>query len=192
MAGPNARIEEVRTLADRFARLTETDFELTRRDGRTVRLTRETYARGDAATVLPIDPGRGTVLLVRQFRLPTHGRGGDGMLLEAIAGLLEGGDPRATVEREAVEEAGVRLHDIRLAFEAYMSPGALTEKLHFFTATYGEADRVERGGGLAEEGEDIEIVEWTGERAIAAIGRGEIADAKTIMLLQHARLAGLL
>ena len=191
MAGPTARILEVRTLADRYGRLTETDYELARRDGRTTCLTRETYARGDAAAVLPIDPARGTVLLVRQFRLPTFRDGRDGMLLEAIAGMLEGGDARATAIREAAEEAGVRLHDVRFLFEAFMSPGSFTEKLSFFVATYGEADRLDAGGGLREEGEDIEVVEWSATRALAAIAEGEIVDAKTILLLQHARMSGL-
>ena len=192
MAGPTARIIAVRLLAQGYGRLTETDFELTRRDGRVVRLNRETYRRGDAAAVLPVDPSRGTVLLVRQFRLPTLREGRDGITVEAVAGLLEGEDARATAIREASEEAGVRLHDVRFVFEAFMSPGSFTEKLSFFLASYGKADRVGLGGGLREEGEDIEVIEWSGEEAFAAVTSGEIVDAKTIMLLQHARINGLI
>ena len=165
MDGPDAQILNVRTLSQRYGRLTETEFEFRRRDGRVARLTRETYARGDAAAVLPVDPARGTVLLVRQFRLATFREGRDGLLLEAIAGMLDGGAPAETVTREAEEEAGVHLHELRFLFEAFMSPGAFAEKLSFFIATYRADDRVATGG---------------------------IADAKTIMLLQHARLAGLI
>ncbi len=179
-------------LSQGYGRLTETEFEYRRRDGQVVRLNRETYARGDAAAVLPIDPVRGTVLLVRQFRLATRRDGRDGMLLEAIAGMLDGGDPAATVIREAEEEAGVRLHDVRFLFEAFMSPGAFAEKLFFFVATYSVSDRSGQGGGLASEGEDIEVVEMTGEASFEAIASGGVADAKTIMLMQHARLAGLI
>ena len=147
---------------------------------------------GDAAAVLPVDPARGTVLLVRQFRLATFRDGRDGLLLEAIAGMLDGGDAAETVIREAEEEAGVRLGDVRFLFEAFMSPGAFAEKLSFFVASYREADRAGLGGGLAEEGEDIEVIEIAGDAALAAIAGGGIVDAKTIMLLQHARLARLI
>lgn len=184
-------IKEVRVLAQGYGRLTETRFELRRRDGRRVALTRETYERGDAACVLPIDPARGTVLLVRQFRLPTLRDGRDGMMLEAIAGMLDATSPGETVAREAEEEAGVRLRDVRFAFEAFSTPGAVTEKLACFTALYDASARVGAGGGLEEEGEDIEVVEMTLGAALEAIASGGIADAKTIMLLQHARLAGL-
>ena len=192
MDGPDAQILSVRTLSHHYGKLTETEFEFRRLDGRVARLTRDTYARGDAAAVLPVDLTRGTVLLVRQFRLATFREGRDGLLLEAIAGMLDGGDARETVVREAEEEAGVRLGDVRFLFEAFMSPGAFAEKLSFFVATYGQAARVGDGGGLATEGEDIETVEMTGEAAVAAIAAGGIVDAKTIMLLQHARLAGLI
>ena len=192
MNDARVRILAETCLSQRYGRLTETEFDYRRRDGQVVRLNRETYARGDAAAVLPVDPARGTVLLVRQFRLATRREGRDGMLLEAIAGMLDGGEARDTVIREAEEEAGVRLHDVRFLFEAFMSPGAFAEKLFFFAAGYGVADRSHAGGGLASEGEDIEVVEMSGEAALAAIGSGGIADAKTIMLLQHARLAGLI
>jgi nudix-type nucleoside diphosphatase (YffH/AdpP family) len=182
------RILRVETLLASYGRLTETEFELLRRDGRRVTLNRETYARGDAAAVLPIDPERDTVLLVRQFRLATRRPGYDGMMLEAIAGLLDGGDAAETVRREAEEEAGVRLRDIRFLFEAFMSPGAFTEKLFFYAATYGEGDRVAEGGGLEAEGEDIEVIEMPLGAALSAIKEGKIADAKTIMLLQAAHL----
>lgn len=191
MSEARVEIREVRVLAQGYGRLTETRFELRRRDGRRVVLTRETYERGDAACVLPVDPARGMVLLVRQFRLPTLRDGRDGMMLEAIAGMLDAASPAETVAREAEEEAGVRLRDMRFAFEAFSTPGAVTEKLALFTALYDAGSRIGAGGGLEEEGEDIEVVEMTLDAALAAVASGGIADAKTIMLLQHARLAGL-
>ncbi len=188
----HVRILRVETLSRRYGTLTETEFELRRRDGSAAILNRETYARGDAAAVLPVVGARGTVLLVRQFRLATLRDGRDGMMLEAIAGMLDGRDGAEAVAREAEEEAGVRVRDLRHVFDAFMSPGAFAERLGFYLASYTAADRLGAGGGLAGEGEDIEVVETAGSAAFEAIATGAIVDAKTIMLLQCARLEGLL
>jgi nudix-type nucleoside diphosphatase (YffH/AdpP family) len=145
---------------------------------------------GDAAAVLPYDPTRGTVLLARQFRLPAQMATGRGLLLEVCAGKLDADDPETCARREAEEELGYRLGSLERAFEPFMSPGAVTERITSFLAVYSPADRVSGGGGLSDEGEDIEVVETTLDAALAMIARGEIVDAKTIMLLQHLKLSG--
>lgn len=155
-------------------------------------LAREVYDHGHAAAVLLCDPVRNTVLLVRQFRLPALLGGDGGPLLEVAAGLLDGLEPAACAIKEAEEETGHRPVNLRHAFDAYLSPGSLTEKLHCFVGEYGEATRVSAGGGLHEEGEEIELVELGFPEAMAMIADGGIIDAKTIMLLQHAALSGLM
>ena len=179
------RVRQSRILSHAYGLLRQTSFDIRRADGQWQTLTRETYERGDAATVLPYDEARDTVLLVRQFRFPALRPGTDGMLIETIAGLLDGGEPEATVRREAEEEAGVTLHDVTPLFALFMSPGAFTERLHFFTASYRQADRRTRGGGLADEGEDIEVLELPLDSALAMVHSGAIEDAKTVILLQH-------
>ena len=168
--------------------LARTRFRYLRRDGTWRELVRETYGRGDGATVLPCDPARGMVILIRQFRLPALRDGADGFLWEAPAGLLDEADPAARVAMEAEEETGFRLRDVRKVCEAYSSPGSFLEKMHFFIGLYDETGRIGPGGGLAEEGEDIEVVELPFATAFAMIASGEIQDAKTIILLQHAKL----
>ncbi|MGX5666419.1 NUDIX domain-containing protein [Rhizobium daejeonense] len=159
------------------------------RDGHTTQLEWEVFDRGEAVAVLIYDPRRDVVVLVRQFRIPVHLQGEAPFLLEVPAGSMERGeDPEKTVIREAHEETGFGLRRPRRLFSAYMSPGAVTEKIHFFYAQIGEADRVADGGGLDEEHEDIELVELTLATALAMIESGEILDAKTIMLLQWAAL----
>jgi nudix-type nucleoside diphosphatase (YffH/AdpP family) len=191
-AAPSIRIVEERTLSDDWYLLKKTTFEQRRRDGQWQRVSRETYDRGNGAVLLLVDARRGTVVLTRQFRFPAYVNGcADGMLIEACAGLLDGADPLECIRREAAEETGFRVRNARKLFEAYMSPGSVTEKLHFFAADYEPADRLGDGGGEAREGEDIEVLEWTLAEALAAIGDGRIQDGKTIMLLQHAALVGL-
>jgi nudix-type nucleoside diphosphatase (YffH/AdpP family) len=142
--------------------------------------------------LLLFNAARGTVILTRQFRFPAWVNGcADGQLIEACAGLLDGNDPVAAMQREAIEETGYDVKAPRKIFEAYMSPGSITEKLHFFVAAYDDADRRNAGGGEADEGEDIEVLELPLARALEMIACGEIQDGKTIMLLQHAAMAGL-
>jgi nudix-type nucleoside diphosphatase (YffH/AdpP family) len=163
-----------------------------RRDGRLQVVSRETYDRGNGAALLLFNAARGTVILTRQFRFPAWVNGcADGMLVEACAGLLDGDDPAAAIQREAFEETGYAVRSPRRIFEAYMSPGSVTEKLHFFVAAYEDADRRHAGGGEAGEGEDIEVLELPLAQALAMIAGGQIQDGKTIMLLQHAALTGL-
>ena len=191
-AAPRVRVIEQRVLSDDWYVLKKTTFEYRRRDGTLQRLDRETYDRGNGATLLLFNAARGTVVLTRQFRFPAFVNGlPDGMLTEACAGLLDGQDPSDCIRREAEEETGFRVRAPRKVFEAYMSPGSVTEKLHFFVAPYEEGDRVSDGGGEAGEGEDIEVLELPLAQALHMIETGGIQDAKTVMLLQHAALRGL-
>lgn len=171
--------------------LCKTTFDYRRRDGTWQTLSRETYDRGNGAVVLLYDPSRGTVLLTRQFRYPAYVSGHPGPLVEAIAGLLDARDADEAIRQEAEEEAGCRIARPRRVFEAFMSPGSVTERLMFFVAEYSAADRVAAGGGVRAEGEDIAVLEPTLDEALAMVRRGEIVDGKTIMLLQYAKLHGL-
>ena len=186
------RIRSVEVLSDDWAVLKKTIFDYRRRDGTWETQVRQTYDRGDGAVILPYDPDRSTVLLVRQFRLPAYVNGHAEPLIEACAGLLDRDDPETCIRREAEEELGYRLGRVERVFDAFMSPGSVTERLAFFVARYSVADRVADGGGDADEGEDIERLEPTLDEALAMVARGEIIDGKTIMLLQHARLAELM
>lgn len=187
------RIRGCQTLADDWYVLRKYRFDYRRTDGTWQELTREAYDRGNGATILLYNRARGTVYLTRQFRLPAFVNGhDDGMLLEAPAGLLDAEAPADAIRREVEEETGFRLGRVTELFSAYMSPGSVTERLHFFAAEVDATDRVAAGGGDAGEGEDIELVELPFWAALAAISRGEIVDGKTVMLLYHARVAGLL
>jgi nudix-type nucleoside diphosphatase (YffH/AdpP family) len=186
------RILEQQVLAHDWYLLRKTTFEHRRRDGRLQVVSRETYDRGNGVALLLFNAARGTVVLTRQFRFPAYVNGcADGMLVEACAGLLDGNDPLAAMRREAIEETGYAVQSPRKVFEAFMSPGSITEKLHFFVAAVDDADRRTAGGGEADEGEDIEVLELPLARALAMIASGEIQDGKTIMLLQHVALVGL-
>jgi nudix-type nucleoside diphosphatase (YffH/AdpP family) len=182
------RIKDERVLSDNHARLSSTTFEWRRSDGRWQAQTRETFDRGNAATLLPYNLKQRTVVLIRQFRYPAFVNSYDDLLIEAIAGLLDDAQPEVRIRAEAEEESGYRLHDVREVFAAFMSPGAVTEKLHFFVGEYEPEMRIGAGGGLAQEGEDIEVLELGFDEALAMTGDGRIVDAKTIMLLQHAAL----
>lgn len=175
-------------LSDGWTRLSRYDIDYTDQGGMTSRLHREVYHRTPAACILLIDPKRDMLVLVRQFRLPSHLIGEPGWMIEVPAGLLDGDDPEAAIRREAMEETGYRVGDLRFLFKALTSPGSVTEIIHFFVAEIDLADRVADGGGLAEEHEDIEVLELPLTDALGMIETGEIFDAKTIMLLQWAML----
>src|ERR1700759_735229 len=180
------RIKAVQTLSDDWYVLKKTTFELLRRDGTWQQQSRETYDRGDGATILLYNLGRRTVVLTRQFRFPAFVNGHPGLLIESAAGLLDKASPEDRIKAEVQEETGYRVDHVRKIFEAFMSPGSVTEKLYFFLAEYDSGSRVAAGGGNFVEGEDIEVLELSIEDAMAAIEKGEIADGKTIMLLQYA------
>jgi nudix-type nucleoside diphosphatase (YffH/AdpP family) len=182
------RILSEEILADDWARLTKYRIDDRRRDGRHEMQLRQVYDRGDGAAILPVDPARGTVLLVRQFRLPVYLRTRSGFLIEACAGLLDELDPETAIRKEAEEELGYRLTDIRRVLDVFMSPGSVSERLSLFLARYTPADRLTAGGGAEHEGEDIEVLEPALDTALAMIEEGAISDAKTIILLRQAAL----
>ncbi|MGY1654167.1 NUDIX domain-containing protein [Geodermatophilus sp. SYSU D01119] len=188
---PGVVVRDVELLAAAWHVLRRTTFDQRRRDGRWTTEQRETYDRGNGAALLPYDVARRTVLLTRQFRFPAYVNGSpDGMLVEAAAGLLDEQDAETAVRREAAEELGVAVGEVTRVFDVFTSPGSVTERVVCFAAPYTPADRVSAGGGVAEEGEDIEVLELDVDEALAMVDDGRIADAKTIMLLQWAVLRG--
>lgn len=182
------RVESVDVLSDDWYLLKKTTFSFLRSDGRWQRQSRETYDRGNGATILLYEPERRTVILIRQFRYPAFVNGHDDLLIETPAGLLDAADPETRIRAEAEEETGIRVREVRPIFDAFMSPGSVTERLHFFVGEYRGSDQVSLGGGNEAEGEDISVLEVDIDEAIAMIGTGEIRDGKTIMLLQYAAL----
>jgi nudix-type nucleoside diphosphatase (YffH/AdpP family) len=182
------RVKDVRLLSDKKYILKATTFDWRRNNGEWQTQVRETYDRGNGAALLPYNSKRRTIVLVRQFRYPAFVNGYDDLLIETAAGMLDNASPEKRIRAEAEEEIGYRLHDVHKVFEAFMSPGAITEKLHFFVAEYEPEMRIGDGGGLADEGEEIEVLELSIDEALAMIADGRIVDAKTIMLLQYAAL----
>ena len=187
---PDVRVVDVELVASAWHVLRRTTLEVRRPDGTWARQSRETYDRGNGATILLHDVERRTVLLVRQFRYPVYVNGHpDGLLVEAAAGLLDDDDPETAIRREAGEELGVEVGPLEHVFDVWMSPGSVTERVHFYAAPYTPADRTGPGGGVAAEGEDIDVLELDFDRALQQVGT-DIVDAKTIMLLQWAALNG--
>jgi len=182
------RVKDVRLLSDNHYTLKTTTFEWRRDNGAWQTQHRESYDRGNGAVLLPYSLKQRTIVLVRQFRYPAYVNGYDDLLIEAAAGLLDNASPEARIRAEAEEETGYRLREVKKVFEAFMSPGSVTEKLHFFVAEYEPEMRIGAGGGLPAEGEEIEVLELPFDAALAMIGDGRIVDAKTIMLLQYAAL----
>ena len=182
------RITEEKLLSDNWYVLKRFSFDLQRRDGSWQPQTREVYDRGNGATILLYNLAHRTVVLTRQFRIPAHVNGHSGFLIEAAAGLLDNASPEERIRLEAEEETGYRVSAVKKIYEAFMSPGSVTERIHFFIGEYQPGDRIGDGGGLFDEGEDIEVIELGFEQAIAMVASGEIADGKTIMLLQYLQL----
>lgn len=182
------RITAEQTLSDNWYVLKKYSFDLQRRDGSWQSQNREVYDRGNGATILLYNLERRTVVLTRQFRMPAFVNGHSGYLIEAAAGLLDNASPEERIRLEAEEETGYVVRSVKKIFDAFMSPGSVTERIHFFIGDYQPDDRVGDGGGLKEEGEDIEVLELSFDEAIARVDSGEIADGKTIMLLQYLQL----
>lgn len=182
------RVREEKLLSDNWYILKTTTFDFQRADGRWQEQKRETYDRGNGAAILLYSLPQRTVVLTRQFRYPAFVNGQDDLLIEVPAGLLDAASPEDCIRAEAEQEAGYAVRQPRQVFEAYMSPGSVTEKLHFFVAEYEPGDRIAAGGGLEHEGEDIEVFEVTIDEALAMVGDGRIRDGKTILLLQYAAL----
>ncbi|MBK5438076.1 GDP-mannose pyrophosphatase NudK [Pseudomonas sp. TH32] len=182
------RIHTEELLSDNWYVLKKYTFDLRRRDGSWQSQTREIYDRGNGATILLYNRERRTVLLIRQFRMPTFVNGYHGYLIESAAGLLDNASPEERIRLEAEEETGYRVGHVEKIYSAFMSPGSVTERIHFFIGEYSPADRVSDGGGLEDEGEDIEVLELGFEAALSMVQSGEIVDGKTIMLLQYLEL----
>lgn len=188
---PRVRMTGIEVLSDDWYTLRKATFEYQAADGTWSTQSREAYDRGNGATVLLYDPDRRTVLLTRQFRLPTFVNGNpDGMLIETPAGLLDEDDPETAIRREVEEEAGVTLGDVQPLFELFMSPGSVTERVAFFAAPYDASARDAAAGGGVDGEEDIEVLELDVDEALGMVDDGRIADGKTVLLLQWALLRG--
>lgn len=187
------KILKTEILSDNWYILKKITYSYVKNDGASKTQTREAYDRGNGATIMLYNKEEKTVILTRQFRLPTYVNGNDsGMLIEACAGLLDENNPEDCIRRETEEETGYKIKDVKRVFEAYMSPGAVTEIIYFFVAEYSKSMKVNEGGGVENEEENIEVLELNIDKAIAMIDTGEIKDGKTIILLQYLKLHNLL
>tara|TARA_R110000744_G_scaffold70097_1_gene141923 strand:- start:1065 stop:1682 length:618 start_codon:yes stop_codon:yes gene_type:complete len=179
-------------LSDNWYKLEKITFDYQKEDGSWEPQSREAYDRGNGAAILLYNKKNKKVILTRQFRMPTYINGNDsGMMIEVCAGLLDGDHPEDCIKRETEEETGYKLESVEKVFESYMSPGSVTEILYFFIGSYEEKMKIGAGGGAEEETENIEVLEFGFEKAMEMIRTGEIKDAKTIMLLQYAKINGL-
>jgi nudix-type nucleoside diphosphatase (YffH/AdpP family) len=187
------KIRDTEILADDWFVLRKVTFDYMKKDGSWQTQSREAYDRGNGATILLYNQLSSTVILTRQFRLPSYINGNEtGMLIEACAGLLDKDNAEECIKREVEEETGYKISDVRKIFEAYMSPGSVTEILYFFVAAYTKQMKLNEGGGLEADEEDIEVLEIPFSEAIAMMDNNQIKDGKTIMLLQYAKLHNLL
>lgn len=192
MTNERVRIQKTEILSNNWYVLRKLTFDYQTKNGEWQTQSREAYDRGNGATILLYNKAQGTVILTRQFRMPTYLNGNTtGMMIEACAGLLDKDNAEDCIRKETEEETGYKVTEVRKIFEAYMSPGSVTEILYFFVAEYAKDMQVTDGGGLEEE-EDIDVLELPFEVALRMIDTGEIKDAKTIMLLQYAKLHNLL
>ncbi|WP_258136473.1 GDP-mannose pyrophosphatase NudK [Mucilaginibacter phenanthrenivorans] len=188
----NVIILDTEILSDNWYILKRVTYEI-EQNGTVNKQQREAYDRGNGATILLYNKENATVVLTRQFRMPTFINGNaDGYLIEACAGLLDKDNAEDCIKRETEEETGFKVTHVEKIFEAYMSPGSVTEILYFFVAEYTREMKVTEGGGLIEEQENIEVLELSFDKALAMIKSGEIRDGKTIMLLQYAAINNLL
>jgi GDP-mannose pyrophosphatase NudK len=193
MSNPKINIQKTEILSDNWYTLRKVTYAYLKNDGTWETQSREAYDRGNGATILLFNKDTKTVILTRQFRLPTYVNGNEtGMMIETCAGLLDKDNAEECIRRETEEETGYKVSSVEKVFEVYMSPGSVTEIVYFFVAEYSKAMKVNEGGGIEEEQENIEVLELDFEEAYRMIASGEIKDAKTIMLLQHAKINCLL
>lgn len=189
----NIKIKNIEVLSDNWYTLRKITYDYLQKDGTWITQNREAYDRGNGATILLYNTDQKTVILIKQFRLPSFMNGNQtGVLIESCAGLLDKDNPEECIRRETEEETGYKINKVKKIFEAYMSPGSVTEILHFFIAEYTKQMKVSEGGGLAIEQEDIEVLEMPYEEALLMIDTGEIRDAKTIILLQQLKVKNIL
>jgi GDP-mannose pyrophosphatase NudK len=193
MQNNNIKIIKTEILSDNWYTLRKVTYEYLKKDGTRQTQNREAYDRGNGAVILLYNKELRTVILTRQFRLPTFINGNEtGMLIEACAGLLDKDNPEDCIKRETEEETGYKISEVKKVFEAYMSPGSVTEILYFFIAEYAQSMKINDGGGIAHEQEDIEVLELPVDDAMQMVTKGEIKDAKTIILLQYIKLQHIL
>ena len=191
---PNNRIRNIekKLLSDNWYTLNKYSFEYQKSDGSWEEQHREAYDRGNGAAILLYNTKKGTVVLTRQFRMPTYVNGNDdGMMIEVCAGLLDGDNPEDCIRKETEEETGYKIENVEKVIETYMSPGSVTEILYLFIGEYEDDMKVGEGGGAEDETENIEVLELSFKKALEMIGSGEINDAKTIILLQYAAVKDL-
>lgn len=189
MKNPKITIQKTELLSDNWYILNKVTFDYNKESDDPETQVREVYDRGNGAVILLYNSAKKTVVLTRQFRIPTYLNGNtSGMLIEACAGMLDEDNPIDCIIRETEEETGYRISSVKKVFQSYMSPGAVTEILHFFIGEYQPEMKVSEGGGLAEEHENIEVLEYPFNEAYQMIASGKITDAKTIMLLQYAKI----
>jgi nudix-type nucleoside diphosphatase (YffH/AdpP family) len=190
----NDRVRNIKKelLSDNWYTLNKFTFEYQKEDGSWEEQQREAYDRGNGAAILLYNKEKGTVILTKQFRMPTYVNGNeDGMMIEVCAGLLDGDNPEDCIRKETEEETGYRIENVQKVMETYMSPGSVTEILYLFLGVYEDQMKVNEGGGAADETENIEVLEYSFEDALAMISTGAIKDSKTILLLQYAALSGI-
>ena len=193
MADATIKITKTELLSDNWYVLNKVSYELHKTDGTVENQTREVYDRGNGATILLYNKTSKTIILTRQLRIPTYLNGNKtGMMIETCAGLLDTENAEECIKRETEEETGYQISEVKKVFEVYMSPGSVTEIIYFFVAEYSKEMKVNDGGGLDEEQENIEVLELGFDAAYAMIASNEIKDAKTIMLLQYSKINGLL
>jgi len=193
MTNPKIKITNTEVLSNNWYTLRKITYDYQKKDNSWETQAREAYDRGNGATILLYNKQNQTVILTRQFRMPTYLNGNEtGMLIEACAGLLDKDNAEDCIKRETEEETGYHVNDVRKIFEVYMSPGSVTEIVHFFIGEYTKDMKVNDGGGVADEQENIEVLEFPFDKAYDMIATGEIKDAKTIMLLQYAKINSIL
>lgn len=189
MKSSKIRNIKIENLSDQWYKLDKVFFEYKTNEGKWQQQVRESYDRGDGAAILLINPETEKLILIEQFRIPSYLNGNEsGMMIEVCAGLLDENDPITCIKNEAYEETGVRVDNVNKVFELYSTPGAVTEKIHYFIAEYNDKMKIGSGGGLESESEEIEIHELDFNKAWSMVLSGEIKDAKTIILLQHAKI----
>jgi nudix-type nucleoside diphosphatase (YffH/AdpP family) len=187
------KVLDTEILSNNWYTLKKITYQFQKSNGEWQKQKREAYDRGNGATILLYNKEQKTVILTRQFRLPTYINGNEtGMLIEACAGLLDKDNPEDAIRRETEEETGYKVSHLEKIFEAYMSPGSVTELIYFFIAEYSSAMKMNEGGGIEHEQEDIEVLEISFDSAVEMIENGDIKDGKTIMLLQYIKLKGIL
>lgn len=192
MNNPKVKIIGVKNLSNAHYKLDKVDFEYQTNNGSWQTQSRECYDRGDGAAILLYNPSKKTVILIKQFRMPSYLNGNsNGMMIEVCAGLLDESNPEACIIKEVDEETGFKISNPKKVFELYSTPGAVTEKIHYFIAEYSDDMKISDGGGLEEEHEEIEVLEINFETALTMVSKGEINDAKTVVLLQYAKLNNL-